>query len=355
MKKGMFAGVLCMAAAALFCGCGGRSYENGELYVYNWGEYINEDVIDQFEAEYDIKVIYDTFQENEDMYPMVKTGAVNYDVVCPSDYMISKMINEGMLEELDTAGMPNYKNIDPEYLKSAEGFDPGNKYAVPYCWGTLGILYNRTMVEEEIDSWAAIFDGRYKGEILMMESVRDGLGIALKYLGYSMNSTDEAELREAQELLIGQYPLVQGYFVDEVRNKMIGNEAAIGVIYSGEAIYTQRENENLAYVVPKEGSNVWIDAWVIPKNAKNKENAQKWIDFMCRADIALLNFEEITYSTPNRAARELIEDEAIRNSEVAFPKEDVLGRCETYIYPGEEAEDMYIRLWNEMKTKGTAR
>ena len=354
MIKRIAAGVLTVAAALLLGGCGeSRTYANGEVYVYNWGEYINEDVIDMFEDEYDIKVIYDEFMENEDMYPMVKTGAVNYDVVCPSDYMISKMIQEDMLAELNYENIPNVVNIDAQYFASAEGFDPGNKYAVPYCWGTVGILYNKTMVDEPITSWESLFDEKYKGEILMIESVRDGIGIALKYLGYSVNSTNEAELLEAQKLLIEQYPLVQAYVVDEVRNKMIGEEAALGVIYSGEAIYTQRENENLVYVVPEEGSNTWLDCWVIPKNAQNKENAEKWIDFMCRADIALMNFDEITYSTPNKAAKELIEDEEIRNSEIAFPGEEVLKRCEVYTYPGEEMEEVTIKLWNEMKKKGS--
>ncbi len=347
MKKALFAGAL-LGVSLFLAGCG-KKYANGEVVVYNWGEYINEEVIDMFEKEYDIKVVYDEFTENEDMYPIIKTGAVNYDVICPSDYMINRMIQEDMLYELNLDNIPNYKNIDKTYLQSAEEFDPGNKYSVPYCWGTLGILYNRTMVEEPVTSWSAIFDEHYSGNILMMDSVRDGMGIALKYLGYSMNTADENQLEEAKQLLVSQRPLVQGYFVDEVRNKMIGNEAAIGVIYSGEAIYTQRENSDLVYVVPDEGSNVWIDSWAIPKNAKNKENAEKWIDFMCRGDIALLNFEEITYSTPNTAAREMIKDEDIKNSTIAFPGRDILDRCESYRYLTTDVEAMYMKKWNEMK------
>lgn len=346
MKKGLLAGVL-FGAVMLFAGCG-KKYANGEVVVYNWGEYINEDVIEMFEEEYDIEVVYDVFTENEDMYPLISIGEVNYDVVCPSDYMINRMIQEDLLAELNYDNIPNIKNIDPAYLKSAEEFDPGNKYSVPYCWGTVGILYNKTMVDEPVTSWSAIFDEKYAKEILMIDSVRDGMGIALKYLGYSMNSLEEPQLEEAKQLLIAQRPLVQGYFVDEVRNKMIGEEAAIGVIYSGEAIYTQRENEDLVYVVPEEGSNVWIDGWVIPKNAENKENAEKWINFMCREDIALMNFEEITYSTPNAAARELIEDADIKNSTVAFPDEATLDRCETFKYLG-KTEEVYLEKWNEMK------
>lgn len=323
--------------------------ENGKVYVYNWGEYIDTRVIEAFEKETGIEVIYNEFVENEDMYPIVASGAVNYDVVCPSDYMIEKMIEEDMLLELNYDNIPNISNISSEYLKAAEGFDPGNKYCVPYCWGTVGILYNTTMVDEPIDSWSVLFDEKYKDDILMIDSVRDGFMIALTCLGYDLNSTNKDELNEAYELLKQQRPLVQAYVVDQVRDKMIGEEAAIGVIYSGEAIYTKRENENLEYVVPKEGSNVWIDGWVIPNTCQNKENAEAWINFMCRGDVALENFEYITYSTPNTQARELIEDEDIKNSEVAFPSSDVLARCKTFKYLGEEYEEKYLELWNKAK------
>lgn len=349
-KKGFLLGMLLLAAGVL-AGCGKREYANGELYVYNWGEYIDREVIQLFEEQYDIKVYYDEFEENEDMYPIIENGSVIYDVVCPSDYMISKMLENNMLAPLNYDNIPNISYIDPEYLKKAEAFDPGNRYAVPYCWGTVGILYNKTMVEEPITSWSALFDERYSGEILMMDSVRDALGIALIYLGYDLNSTDEAQLEEAKALLQKQYPLVQAYVVDQVRDKMIGGEAALGVIYSGEAIYTQRENEDLVYVVPEEGSNVWIDGWVIPANCNNKENAEKWINFLCSPEIALRNFEEITYSTPNAGARELIEDEEIKNSVIAFPPEEILSRCKAYIYLGEEMDALYIQKWNEAKMK----
>lgn len=330
----------------------GETPENGknELLVFNWGEYIDPDVIKMFEAETGIKVVYNEFQQNEDMYPVIETGAIKYDVVCPSDYMIQKMIQNDMLYPLNYENIPNAKNIAAEYKKQAENFDPGNQYSVPYCWGTVGLLYNKTMIDEPIDSWSVLFDEKYSGDILMMESVRDAFMIALTYLGYDPNSKDMEQIEEAKALLKSQYPLVQAYVVDQVREKMIGEEAAIGVIYSGEAIYTQRENENLVYVVPKEGSNVWIDGWVIPANSENKENAEKWIDFMCREDIALKNFEYITYSTPNEKARELIEDPEIRNSEVAFPAQDVLDRCATFQYLGEDLDAIYISKWNEVKS-----
>ena len=358
---------LALGSTTTLSGCGGgdddeipftleaagnyKAGDNGEVYVYNWGEYIDERVIDVFEKDTGIKVYYNYFEENEDMYPIVATGAAKYDVVCPSDYMIQKMIGEDLLLPLDFDNIPNIVNIDPEYLKSAENFDPGNLYSVPYCWGTVGILYNKTMVEEPIDSWGVLFDEKYSQEILMINSVRDAFMITLTYLGYSQNTTNEAELDEALALLQKQYPLVQGYFVDQVRDKMIGGEAAIGVIYSGEAIYTQRENEDLVYVVPKEGSNVWIDGWVVPKTAQNKENAEDWINFCCRADVALANFNYITYSTPNKAARALITDDDIRNSEIAFPDSEILNRCETFRYLGEEAEAMYLNKWNQRGNK----
>ncbi|MBO7387292.1 MAG: extracellular solute-binding protein, partial [Lachnospiraceae bacterium] len=213
------------------------------------------------------------------------------------------------------------------------------------------ILYNKTMVDEPIDSWSVLWDEKYKDNILMQDSVRDAFMVALKLNGNSMNSVNEAELSAAKDLLIEQKPLVQAYVIDQVRDKMIGDEAAIGVIYSGEAIYTQRENENLEYVIPKEGTNVWIDSWVIPKNAKNVENAEKFIDFMCRDDIALKNFDYITYSTPNDAAKALIEDEEIRNSEIAFPDLSKYNNLETYVYLGEDGDALYNELWKEVKSK----
>ncbi|MBB2182575.1 ABC transporter substrate-binding protein [Lachnospiraceae bacterium MD1] len=347
MKRFLLISALLVMTLGLFA-C---SKNDGEkVYVYNWGEYIDPDVLDLFEEETGIEVVYDYFEQNEEMYPKIKANAVQYDVVCPSDYMIQKMIDEGLLAEINFDNVPNIKNIDPAYLKSSQSFDPENKYSVPYCWGTVGILYNKTMVDEPIDSWGALFDEKYSGNILMMDSVRDAFAVALSYLGYDINTTDEAQLEEAKALLQAQYPLVQAYVVDQVRDKMIGGEAALGVIYSGEAIYTKRENPDLEYVVPKEGSNVWIDGWVIPKNCKNKENAEAFINFMCDGEIALKNFEFITYSTPNTVARDMIADEDIKNSEVAFPDQATLDRCTTYRYLGEEVENLYIEKWNEVKS-----
>lgn len=342
--------ILIVIAALIVGSFAGMKTTSGKntLNVYNWGEYIDPEVITMFEKETGIDVVYDEFEMNEEMYSKVETGAVKYDVVCPSDYTIQRMIEADLLAELNYDNIPNIKYIGKDYLQSAEAFDPGNKYAIPYCWGTVGILYNKTMVDEPIDSWSAIFDEKYKNNILMINSVRDAMGIALKYLGYSLNSTDRDELEEATNLLKEQKPLVQSYVVDQVRDKMIGNNAAIGIIYSGEAIYTRRENPVLEYVVPKEGSNIWIDGWVIPKNSENKENAEKFINFLCRPDIALLNFDYITYSTPNTAARDLIEDEDIRNSTIAFPDSATISNCETFKYLGDAMTAYYDDKWREV-------
>ena len=362
---------LTACSALLLSGCGGNaagssSADNGgnrsgsnELYVYNWGEYIDEDVIDQFEEETGIKVIYDMFETNEEMYPVIEAGGVNYDVVCPSDYMIQKMRENDLLAEINFDNVPNLDQIDPTYLEMSKSFDPENKYSVPYTWGTVGILYNTKRLEElgmDVPTkWSDLWDERLDGEILMQDSVRDAFMVALKKDGYSMNSDNEDELQQAKQDLIDQKPLVQAYVIDQVRDKMIGGEAAIGVIYSGEMLYIQNEVKDLGldydlkYVIPEEGTNLWIDSWVIPKNAKNKENAEKWIDFLCRPEIAKQNFDYITYSTPNKGAFDLL-DEEIQNNKALFPDIDSLKDSEVYEYLGDEVDAVYNELWKEVKS-----
>ena len=351
MKKKVFAISMAglTAASALLSGCGASentgasgtdsaasgSADGGELYVYNWGEYIDEDVISQFEEETGITVVYDLFETNEEMYPVIEAGAVNYDVVCPSDYMIQKMRENDLLAELNFDNIPNIDQIDPAYMEMSQAFDPENKYSVPYCWGTVGILYNTRLLEElgvpAPTKWADLWDERY-----------------------SMNSESKDELEQAKQELIDQKPLVQAYVIDQVRDKMIGGEAAVGVIYSGEMLYIQDEVANLGldydleYVIPEEGTNLWLDSWVIPKNAKNKENAEKWIDFMCRPEIAKANFEYITYPTPNKGAFELL-DEDMQNNKAVFPDIDSLKDSEVYQYLGDDTDAIYNELWKEVK------
>ncbi len=328
-----------VAVGAALGGCGQKSAkEDNTLYVYNWGEYIGENVVKEFEKETGIKVVYDTFETNEEMLPIIEAGAVQYDVVCPSDYIIQKMIEKDLIQPIDFDKIPNYKNIDPKYLEKSKGFDPENKYSVPYCWGTVGILYNTSMVPESEapKSWNDLWNSKYQNNILMQDSVRDAFMVGEKLLGYDINTTDRTELEAVKDKLIEQKPLVQAY--------------------SGEMLYVQKEvkasgaDYELKYVIPEEGSNVWIDSWVIPKNARHKENAAKWIDFMCRADIAKENFEYITYPTPNKAAFELLDPE-LQNNKALFPDDADLAKCEVFQYLGEEGDALYDELWKEVKAQ----
>ena len=345
----MILGVLAFTLHAARAGSAATG--NGQVVVYNYGEYLDPECIDMFEKETGIEVVYEEYETNEVMYPKVASGAISYDVLCPSEYMAQRMMEEDFLTPVGMDKIKNKDNIGERFWEKCRTFDPDNQYFVPYCWGTIGILYNKKMVDEPVDSWSILWKKKYKNSILMQNSVRDALGITLKYLGYSLNSTDMDELTEARDKLIEQKPLVQAYVVDQVRDKMIGNEAALGVIYSGEAHYSQNENPDLEYVIPKEGSNVWIDGWVIPKNARNKENAQKWIDFMCRPEIALMNFDFMTYSTPNTGVQALESDPVLRDSEILFPSDETLANCELLRYLGKDATDLYNRMWRDIKSK----
>ncbi len=337
-------------AAASMPALADEKYPNGQVKVFNWGEYIDEDLIEQFEEEYGIEVIYDTFDTNEAMYPKVEADPSMYDVVCPSDYMIEKMIQNELVQEIDWDQIPNREYIGDIYLESCEQFDPENKYCVPYTFGTVGILYNTTMVEEdtEIDSWNVLWDETYENDIIMQDSVRDAFMISLKRLGYSCNSVDEKELEEAMQELKIQSKLNKAYAIDEVRDKMINEAAAIGVIYSGEYMYCKEENEDLSYAIPKEGTNIWYDGWVITSKSENVENAHKWLNFLCEPESALANFEYIYYATPNIGAQEMIDEELLEDPGV-FPDEEVIRNCEVYSYLGEEAEDQYYELWKQVK------
>ena len=327
------------------------------VMVYNAGEYIDPEVPKLFEEETGIKVIYDTFETNEEMYPVIQAGGVVYDAVCPSDYMIEKMMQNQLLQEVDFNNVPNIKEIGKDYMKMCEQFDPGNKYVVPYTTGTVGILYNKKMLDDlgvpYPTKWADLWNPKLKGEILMQDSVRDAFMVALKKEGHSMNTVSDAELDEALQDLIKQKPLVQAYVVDQVRDKMIGEEAAVGVIYSGEILYVQGELEGtdveIDYAIPEEGTNVWVDGWVIPWNAKHKENAEKWMNFLCRPDIAAKNFEYITYPTPNVGALALLDKSYTENKAVFPDMKEVLKKGEVYTYLGEENEAKYNNRWKILK------
>ncbi len=335
-----------LASTFVATSCGKEKSTNGELNVYNWGEYIDPQLVNKFEEETGIDVIYDTFDSNESMYVKMKNGGVNYDLAIPSEYMIEKMIKEDMLETINYDNIPNYQYIR-EDLKNLP-FDADNTYSVPYFWGTVGILYNTTMVSDNVDSWDILWDEKYSGQIYMYDSQRDSLMVALKRLGYSLNTTNEAELLEAQQSLFDQKPLVQAYFGDQIRDKMIGEEGALAVVYSGDALYCMTENPNLAYALPKEGSNTWFDSMVIPKGAKNKENAEKFINFMSDPENALQNSEYVGYSTVNQSTFDMIEDAELKSSVVYWPSESDLVNNEVYTSLSIEAATLYDKIWTEV-------
>ena len=315
------------------------------LYVYNWGDYIDEDIFEDFEKEAGIKIVYDTYATNEDMYVKIKSGGSSYDVIFPSDYMLTRMLEEGMLETIDLTKVPNYKHIDPKLLGA--DYDPKNEYSLPYMWGTLGILYNTTTVDDVVDSWDILWDPKYAKEILMLGSQRDSIGAALLKLGYSINTLDPQELAEAGELLKQQKPLVLAYVVDEGKDKMVAGEAKLALTWSGEAYYAIDENPDLAYAFPQSGTNLWFDVMAIPKGAKNKEGALKFMDFLNRPEISFRNADYIGYATPNLAAKDLLPEE-IKNDRGAYPLEEDLVNAEVFVNLGKTLRD-YDRIWTEVK------
>lgn len=350
MKKNVFALVLTlvmvMSLTIGLTGCG-NSATNGEVNVYNWGEYIDEELLDKFTEETGIKVNYDTYSDNESLYSMLSSGSANYDVVIPSDYMISRMIDEDMLEELNFDNIPNFQYIDDAY-KGLE-YDPEDRYSVAYTWGTVGIIYNTTMLDYVPDSWSVLWDENLSGQILMFNNSRDAIGIALKYLGYSQNTTDPEQITEAVDLLIQQKPLVQAYVMDQIFDKLEGGEAAVGPYYAGDAITMIEENPDLAFVVPKEGTNLFVDAMCIPKGAQNKENAEAFINFMCDPENMAANIEYIAYSSPSSAARELLSDE-LKNSDICYPDEALLENTDTFINLPQDILDLYDSEWVRLMT-----
>ena len=323
------------------------------LNVANWGEYmsINDDetvdVNDVFEALTGIEVNYKTYASNETLYSKLLSGGATYDIVIPSDYMISKMISEGMLQKLDWENIPNVSNIMPSFLNAQ--YDPDDEYSVPYLWGTVCIIYNTTMVDDEIDSWGALWDEKYAGNILMFNNPRDAFGIAQAYLGYSLNTENHAELDRCFDLLRQQKEIVQGYVMDEIFDKMEGGSAAIAPYYAGDAVTMCDDNPDLAYVIPKEGTNWFVDAICIPTTAENKEAAEMYINFLCEAEIALANCDYVGYSTPNSAAYNLLDDD-VKADEKRYPPDEFLAEhTEVFVNLSDDANAYMQSLWNQLK------
>lgn len=335
--------VLILATVATACGD-----QRPTINVYNYGDYIDPEILKEFEEEFGIKVNYSMYETNEDMYIKLKQGGSSFDVIFPSDYMIERMVREGMLQKINKDNVPNLANVHEDFLGLE--YDPNNDYSVPYMWGTVGIVYNTTMVDDVVDSWDILWDEKYAGQIIMLDSQRDSIAVALKKLGYSMNTRSEEELEAAKEELIKQKPLVYAYLGDQVKDAMVAGDAALAVVYSGDAIAIMRENPDIQFAIPKEGTNLWFDCMVIPSTAENKEGAEAFINFLCRPEIAARNAKYLGYSTPIKEARQLLPD-YMKDSEVAFPElEEVLKITEIFKDPRDIVEE-YDRIWTELHSQ----
>ncbi len=327
-----------------------------EITVYNWGQYISDgtddslDVIAAFEEETGIHVNYITFDSNESMYTKLKTGGASYDIIIPSDYMIAKLIEEDMLEPLDFSNIPNYVGIDEAFRDQA--YDPENTYSVPYTWGTVGLIYNRQYVsDEDAQSWSCLWNSKYAGKILMFDNPRDAFAIAESILGYSLNTTNAAELRQCADLLAQQKPVLQAYVMDQIFDKMQRGEAWIAPYYAGDYLTMVEENPDLGFSHPQEGFNIFIDAMCIPKGCQNKAGAEAFINFLCRPDISAANLDYIGYSTPISAAKEYMDEEVI-SSPVSYPDDETLARSESFSALPIEATQTMNDLWLTVKTAG---
>ena len=325
--------------------------------VCSWGEYIDTSLIDEFEEKTGIEVNYQTAESNEALYSTLALGGANYDVIVPSDYMISQLIEEGMLQELDYSKIPKFEKIDPRFRNLS--YDPENLYTVPYTWGTLGIIYNTTMVDEPITSWSSMFDEKYADNVVMIRNSRDALGIALYYLGYSVNTTDESEIREAYQLLADANAkgVYQAFYMDEIFQAMERGNAAITAYYAGDYLTMRENNPDLAYVVPEEGSNWFVDAMCILKNAQNVDEAHEWINFIASTEANLANMDYIWYASPNSEALEQYpawyeeqygEPLDMELYEIMAAPQEVLDRCEAYLVTPPDIRNLYNELWTQL-------
>ena len=336
----------------------GRSARSDRVVnVCSWGEYIDESLITQFEEETGIRVNYQTAESNEALYSLIKMGGADFDVIVPSDYMIARLIDEDMLAELDYSHIPNFDLIADTYKNLS--YDPENKYTVPYTWGTLGIIYNTTMVSQPITSWSAMFDTQYAGQVLMINNSRDALAAALLYLGYSINTTDESQLEEAFALLkqAKDSGVYQAFVMDEVFQKMEGGNAAVAMYYAGDYLTMLENNEDLAFVVPEEGSNWFVDAMCILKSSQHMSEAEEWINFIASTKANLANMDYIWYASPNGEALEEypayyeeVNEEPLDPEiyEIMAPSEEVLRRCEIYENLPAEPLRLYDHLWTRL-------
>ncbi len=346
MKKLLVLLISTLMISTLCIGCSKKTSE--EINFFNYGENIDEETIKEFEERYGIKVNIETFDDMENMYQKVKSGGVKYDVILVSDALMPRMIKQNLVQELNKDNIPNISQMDEEYLNLE--IDPGNKYSVPYMFGTVGLIYNKDVVKEAVDSWDILWDEKYKDKIFMFDTYRDTIGVALKKLGYSLNSTDINQIEEAKQLLIEQRKTVDPiYGVDNGTTMIPAGESDINMIWSGEGLNLQEENPNLVYVVPKEGANFWIDSLCIPSNAKNVEGAEKFINFVSDKKSALRIADEIGYTTPNKEAR-LEQPESVRNNPNAYMPKEIMDRCEIYVDFPKDIKKIYDNAWLDIKS-----
>lgn len=329
-----------MALGLTACGSGSGEVVN----VYNWGEYIDTDLLSEFEEETGIRVVYNTFETNEGLYSRLQSES--YDVVIPSDYMIARMIDEGMLQKLNYDNIPNASLIDDKY--TGLEYDPAQEYSVPYTWGAVGIIYNSREVDEaDTGSWDILWNPKYAGQTAMFDNSRDALGVALKLLGYSQNTTNKDELRAAADKIIEGKDNFQGFWMDQILEKLPNEEILIAPYYNGDAVTMMADNPDLAFYIPREGTNVFVDAMCIPENAKNVANAEKFINFMCSTEAAAANAEYIGYSSPQREVYEQLDD-SIKNDPVHYPTEETIANGDTFLNLPEEINEYYNELWTEI-------
>ena len=345
MKKTALSVIFALVLTLTLGSCSSK-LPNEVLYVYNWGEYIDDSVNDLFEEEYGIKVVYDEYDNNESMYATLKNNAAEYDVIFPSDYMVARLIDEDMLEPINFDNVPNYRYI-MERFKGLE-YDPDNLYSVPYTWNVIGLLYNTEYVTETPDSWADLWDDKYSGKVLMYNNSRDAIGLTLIKNGCSVNTEDVGELTKATEDVIELKKNLQAFVSDEIFNLMESGSAYMTPAYGGDILAMMEENENLDYVIPNEGTNFFVDAMCIVKGSKNKEAAEKYINFLCREDIAELNRAYTCYSTPHQTVYDNLDDET-KNELISYPTEEILDRSQIYSHLSSETLDLYSKLWLKIK------
>ena len=336
------------------CGAGGGEEQvlASELHLYNWSEYIDPQILEDFEAEFGVKVIEDTFASNEELLAKLQAGATGYDVIVPSDYMVEIMIAEGLLAELDKDNIPNISNLDPIFTEPP--FDPGMVYCIAYQWGTTGIGYNTEVFEDPPDSWAYLFDpelaSQYGGQFTMLNDSRESIGAALKYLGYSLNTTDEAQLSEARELLIQQKQWVYAYDSDQYEDLISANETVMAHGWSGDFFTVAVEDERIWYAIPEEGGVIWVDNLCIPNSASSKYTAEVFINYLLRPEVGAAITNYTWFASPNKAAEEFIDEEILEEPAI-YPPEEVLARLE-WIQDVGDATPLYERIWTEVKAAG---